>query len=76
MDFKNKVMIIGYGAVGKCFLPIFLENIKVPLSNVTIIDFADKKSALRPWTKKGIRYYQEKITPINLTKILSKYLNP
>lgn len=76
MDFKNKVLIIGYGAVGKCFLPVFLENIKVPRSNITVIDFTDKAAVLMPWIRKGIRYSQEKITPVNLTKILSKYLNP
>ena len=42
MDFKNKVLIIGYGAVSKCTLPILLRHVNIPLENITIIDFKDK----------------------------------
>ncbi len=74
MEFNKKVLIIGYGAVSRCTLPILLEHIKVPCKNITIIDFEDKQSALKEWTQKGIHYYREKITRDNLSDVLSRYL--
>ncbi|MFH1054622.1 MAG: saccharopine dehydrogenase C-terminal domain-containing protein [Candidatus Altiarchaeota archaeon] len=76
IGFKNKVLIIGYGAVSKCALPILLKHVKVPLQNVTILDFKDKAKELKPWTRKGLRFYRRKITPKNLDTELSKHLSP
>jgi homospermidine synthase len=76
MEFNKKILIIGYGSVSKCTLPILLKHIKVPhYKNITIIDFVDKSKELRHWIKKGINYFQEKITPINLGRVLSKYVS-
>ncbi|MBI5123939.1 MAG: homospermidine synthase [Candidatus Omnitrophica bacterium] len=75
LEFKNKILIIGYGSVSKCTLPIFLKHVKAPYRNITIIDFVDKRAELKLWIKKGIRYFQEKITPINIAQVLSKYVS-
>jgi len=75
VEFKNKVLIIGYGSVSKCTLPILLRHIKIPYKNITIIDFVDKRKALKPWTDKGIKYFQSKITPLNMTKELSRHVS-
>jgi homospermidine synthase len=58
-EFKNKVLIIGYGSVSKCTLPIFLKHVLVPYENVTIIDFEDKSKELKPWTSKGVRFFRK-----------------
>jgi len=76
MEFKNKVLIIGYGSVSKCTLPILFKHIKIPYRNVTLIDFADQRAALKRWTDRGIKYYQERITPLNISKELSKHVSP
>ena len=75
MVFKNKVLIVGYGSVAKCTLPILLKHIDIPCKNITIIDFVDKRKELQAWIKKGVKYYQERITPINITQILSRYVS-
>jgi len=74
IEFNKKILIIGYGSVSKCTLPILLQHIKIPYENITILDFEDKKQALKKWTDKGIKFVQEKITQENLGKVLSKYL--
>ncbi len=76
MKFKNKVLIIGFGSVGRCTLPVLLKYIDIPYKNITIIDFVDKRDALTPWIKKGVRYFQERITPLNITKMLSRHVCP
>ncbi|MDW5562894.1 MAG: saccharopine dehydrogenase C-terminal domain-containing protein [Methanomassiliicoccus sp.] len=76
MNFDSKVLIIGYGSVARCTLPILLRHIQIPYENITIIDFEDKSSALRRWTSKGIKYRQRRITPENLDSVLSEHLSP
>lgn len=75
ITFKNKVLVIGYGSVSRCVLPIFFKHIRMPYRNVTVIDFADKRDDLRAWTKKGVKYFQEKVTPINIAQLLAKHVS-
>jgi homospermidine synthase len=76
MEFKKKVLIIGYGAVSKCMLPILLRHVNIPLECITIIDFKDKSADLKAWTSGGLRFFKKKITPKNLTDVLTEYLAP
>jgi len=74
LHFNNKLLIIGYGSVARSFLPILLEHIKIPYKNITVIDFTDQRKFLKEWLKKGVRFFQERITIHNLTKTLSAYV--
>src|SRR3989338_5607375 len=76
MEFKNKVLIIGYGSVSRCTLPILFKHIKIPYKHVTLIDFIDKRQELKPWIRKGVKYFQQKITPINIGQVLSRHVGP
>jgi homospermidine synthase len=76
MEFQKKVLILGYGAVAKCTLPILLQHVKIPYEHITILDFEEKETDLAPWRKKGIRYFRRRITPENLDSVLSEYLSP
>ncbi len=73
--FNNRILIIGYGSVSQCTLPVLLDKIDVPLNNITIIDFEDKSKALKKYTDQGIKYVCEKIIPENLDQVLSKYVD-
>jgi len=73
--FNNNILIIGYGAVSQCTLPILIDKIDVPLKNITIIDFEDKSKDLKKYTDLGLKYVCEKIVPENLDHVLSKYLD-
>lgn len=75
IEFKNKVLIIGYGAVSQCTLPLLMKHVKIPYENITIIDFEDKTKALEKWTAKGIKFFQKRITREELDSILSEYLD-
>ncbi len=75
LEFKNKVLIIGYGAVARAALPMLFRYVKIPRRNVTIIDFIDKRKELSPWIKKGVKYFRKKIDPINLSKVLSTHVS-
>jgi len=53
--FNNKILIIGYGSVSQCTLPILIDKIDVPLEKITLIDFEDKSKALKRYTDKGLK---------------------
>ncbi len=72
--FNKRILIVGYGSVSRCTLPILLKHIDVPYRNITIIDFEDKKRALKKWTDRGIKFFRERITPQTLDRILSSHL--
>jgi len=76
VEFRNKVLIIGYGSVSKCTLPILLKHVKIPYENITIIDFEDKSKELKPYTDRGIKFFRRRITPEELDHILSEYVSP
>ena len=76
MDFKNKVLIIGYGAVAKCTLPILLRHVTIPLENITIIDFKEKSQDLKAWTSRGLRFFRQRVTHEDLDRILSSTFRP
>lgn len=76
MVFKNKVLIVGYGSVARCLLPILLKHISIPHKNITIIDLADKRRELAQWTRRGVKFFQQRITPINLSQVLSAHVAP
>jgi homospermidine synthase len=76
IKFKNNILIVGYGAVSKCALPILLKEIDVQAKNITIIDFEDKSQEIAKFRKQGIKFFQKKITPENISSLLSKYLKP
>jgi len=62
-EFRNKVLILGYGSVSRCTIPILLRHIKIPLGNITVLDFADVRKDIKIWTDRGVKYYRTRITP-------------
>jgi homospermidine synthase len=75
IDFSNKILFVGYGAVAECTLPILFQHIKVAPKNVTVIDFEAKEEKLKQWTAKGVKYFRDKVTEENMDALLGKHLS-
>lgn len=75
IQFNKRILFVGYGAVAQCTLPILAKLLKVPLKNITVMDFEDQAKLLRPWTKKGVRFVRDRVTRDNMARLLSKYLS-
>jgi homospermidine synthase len=67
-EFSKKILFVGYGAVAECTLPILFKHVKVPPTNVTVIDFESKEEKLREWTAKGVRFIRDRVTEENLAR--------
>lgn len=74
IEFNKKVLFVGYGAVAQCTLPIFLKYVNVPCRNVTVMDFEDRRQALAPWIKRGVKFARKRVTRENMNSLLGKYL--
>ena len=74
VKFPGRVLMVGFGSVAQCTLPILVKHVQVPLANITVLDFEDKSAALEPWTSQGVRFVRQRITPENLGAVLGKYL--
>ena len=61
LNFNNNILIIGYGSVAQCTLPVILEHIDVPREKITIIDIENKSKLLKYFIDTGIKFFQEKI---------------
>lgn len=75
IQFHGKVLFLGFGAVARCTLPIFVKRIQVPLENITVMDFEDLAEFFRPWTQRGVHFVRNRVTPENLHALLSHYLS-
>ncbi len=73
VDFDQRILMTGFGVVAQATLPMLLKHVRVPLDRITVIDFADGEEVLRPWTNKGLRFVQERVTPLSLPRLLSTY---
>lgn len=74
IDFKQKIFMTGFGVVAQAALPMLMKHLRVPHRNITVVDFADREEVLRPWLNKGVRFVRERVTPLNLARLLSTHV--
>lgn len=70
-SFHGRVLMLGFGGVAKCTLPLLLRHIDVPLSNITVMDMVDKHDDLKDFLSQGITFRQEELRQDTLGKQLS-----
>jgi homospermidine synthase len=75
LNYNKRILFVGYGAVAQCALPILAKHIKVPLKNITVMDFENRKKILAPWIGRGVNFVQKRITRDNMTSLLGKHLS-
>lgn len=75
IEFKKRVLFVGYGAVAQCTLPILLKYVHVPPQNITVIDFEDRAAQMKPWTDQGVKFVRDRVAPDNMGQVLGKYLS-
>ena len=75
IEFNKRILFVGYGAVAQCALPILAKHLKVPMKNITVMDFENRKEILRPWTARGVKFVQKRVTRDNMGALLGKYLS-
>lgn len=73
IEFGGKVLLLGFGSVARCTLPILFEHLRVSPEKVTIMDFDDAaQAAARPWLARGCRFLKDRVTEQNLGALLGQ----
>jgi homospermidine synthase len=75
LEFNGRVLFVGYGAVAQCALPILFKHLKLPMKNVTVMDFEDRGPALRQWTARGVKFVRKRVTRENMGALLGRHLS-
>lgn len=73
MTIDRNVLVVGYGAVSQCTLPVLLDNIDIDPRKITVVDFEDKQNQIQDLRKRGVRFVQRKISPDNLEHTLREF---
>jgi homospermidine synthase len=76
LTFPNRVLLVGFGAVARCTLPILVKHLKIDPRNITILDFDPNDAALKPWVEQGMTFVKNRVTPENLGSLLGQYVSP
>ena len=73
--FNGRILFVGYGSVAQCTLPILVKELKVPLNRITVMDFENKRAAMKPWCAKGVKFLQKRVTRQNMASLLGRLLS-
>ncbi len=74
VKFEKKIVLMGYGAVAQCTLPVLEKLVEVPLNQITVMDFEDRRQSLTPWIKKGVKFVRQRVERGNLDAVLNRHL--
>jgi homospermidine synthase len=75
LEFSQRILFVGFGAVARCTLPILIKHIKVAPRQITIMDFEPNEEALRPWLEHGMTFVKDRIIPETLGALLGQHLS-
>ena len=71
--FNGRILMIGYGSVGHCTMPLIAKHFDMPLSRVTVVEMDDHSEEIAPYVAKGVTYEIKEITRRNFKQVLAKY---
>jgi len=74
-QFAHRILMVGFGAVARCTLPILLRHIDVDPKRITIMDFDPDDRVLKPWIEKGVVFVRNRVTPENLGALLGEQVS-
>ncbi|MDD4319207.1 MAG: saccharopine dehydrogenase NADP-binding domain-containing protein [Candidatus Peribacteraceae bacterium] len=75
-SFGGRVLLLGYGGVAQCTLPMLLRHLDMPRDRITVMDFVDhgKNPLLQPALQEGVTFVCEKIERATMGEQFGKYL--
>ena len=75
--FGGRLLMIGYGSIGRCLLPLILRHIDIPAGNITVIEKDESRGVFEAaHGGSGVGYVCRTIDRDNLEVILDRYLSP
>ena len=76
VTFAGRVLMLGYGSVGQCVLPVILRHFAMDPARITVIEDADHEAQFAPFRALGMRHERTRLTPDNLASVLDAHAGP
>ena len=76
--YSKKVLILGYGSVGQCMVPLLIKHIVEHPSQITVLEMGNqnKKTFDKRNSGNGVKYVSKQVLPDNLHSVLEKHTEP
>lgn len=74
MECNTCIFLIGGGVSAWALLPLLAKHLRVPDAMIVVIDFADRTTVSKLWSKKGLGLFPERVTPFCRARVLSTHL--
>lgn len=71
IPFQGHILMLGFGGVAKCTLPLILKHLDVSPKQITVLDMADERGPLKDLLVQGLTFRQEKLEQATLGKQLA-----
>jgi len=76
LNYHGRVLMIGFGGVAQCTLPLLLKNLGIPAHHFTVVDFVPfDEGRIAAYQAQGVRFEQLRITRENVRSELERHLN-
>lgn len=63
VPFSGRILVLGYGSVAQCTLPLLLRHLDVSPERITVCDFVDCRARLASFVAQGVKFVQDRISP-------------
>ena len=74
-QFGGRVVILGFGTIGQCILPMLLDTLSLPGERYLVIDGDEHNAAIAPFRERNIDYQIHRIYADNLAATLEALLS-
>jgi homospermidine synthase len=76
--FGGRILMIGYGSVGRCVLALLEHHVEIPADRLTVIEAHESydHDALNAYVERGLCYVVAEIVRENLPEIIGAHVGP
>ena len=68
----GRIIIVGYGTIGQCALPLLIERMGRPAALFLVIDRIAEPEMLAPFRQAGLKYLQHSLTQDSFASVLDE----
>lgn len=76
VTFNGRILVLGFGSVSQCTLPVLLKHLDMPHDRITILDMVENKERLQPILAQGVRFVKDRIEQGRLPEQLATFVGP